>query len=102
MATNQDSAHGDNPEQTRLESARVAARAFCRHFAFPKSYVDRVEEDPIQKPLVIERKGTPVEVFRWLGHGRGEAYVQVELGVKTNEVTVYGALRDREFGPWKP
>jgi hypothetical protein len=89
-------------ESARLEQARAAARKFCRHFDFPQKLLDRLVGDPIQKPLIIERNGTRVEVFRWLGHGRGAPYVQVEMGIKTPEIIVYGAFKDHEFGPWKP
>lgn len=98
----------DNPpqkfdlEQTkRLERARAAAREFCRHFGFEKRYVDQLKGDPIQKPFVIERENAEVEVFRWLGNGRGAPYVQVELGMETDEASVYGGFDHREFGPWK-
>jgi hypothetical protein len=98
----------DNPpqiidrEQTkRLERARAAAREFCRHFGFTKHYVDQLKGNPIQKPLVIERESAKVEVFRWLGHGRGAPYVQVELCMERDEITVYGGFNHREFGPWK-
>jgi len=94
------SAEGKEP--TGLERARTAARRFCLHFQFPQEHINRLDGDPIQKPLIIERNGSQIEVFRWLGHGRGESYVQVELDIKTNEITVYGAFKDREFGPWKP
>lgn len=101
--TQNDAAGSAEGEQTtRLERARAAARGFCRHFEFPPEYINQLDGNPIQKPLVIERNGSQVEVFRWLGHGRGAPYVQVELGNKTDEITVYGAFKDREFGPWKP
>jgi len=102
-SAHEDGAHkADSKQLARLERARTAALEFCHHFGFPQNYIDRIKGNPIQKPLVIERNGKPVEVFRWLGHGRGESYVQVELGTKTDEITVYGALSDREFGPWSP
>lgn len=86
----------------QLERAREAARAFCRQFKFPQADIDRLDGQPIQQPLVIDRDGARVEVFRWLGHGRGAHYVQVELGAESGDLTVYGAHRDQEFGPWKP
>jgi hypothetical protein len=88
--------------ENRLERARAAAREFCRHFGFPQQYLDQLKGNPIQRPLIIEKSGVPVEVFRWLGHGRGAPYVQVELDTKTDELTVYGSFNDREFGQWKP
>ncbi len=33
---------------------------------------------------------------------RGAPYVQTELATKTDDITVYGAFKDRECGPWKP
>ena len=51
---------------------------------------------------MLERGGVVVEVFRWLGHGRGASYVQVEMATAGDEVTVHGAVGDRAFGPWQP
>jgi hypothetical protein len=93
---------GSAEARSRLERARAAARKFCLHFGFPEQYLDQLNGDPIQKPLTIEKSGVSVEVFRWLGHGRGASYVQVELDTETDELKVYGALKDREFGPWTP
>jgi len=102
MAGSQGNVAGSAEREGRLQRARSAAREFCHHFGFPQEYIDRLSASPIQEPLIIERNGSPVEVFRWLGHGRGATYVQVELSTKTDDVTVYGAFKDREYGPWKP
>jgi hypothetical protein len=103
MSGVQDKGQSAMPGQpTRIEQARAAARAFCRHFKFRESAISQLDGTPIQPPLLLERSGSPVEVFRWLGHGRGASYVQVELGTGTDDITVYGAAQDHEFGPWKP
>lgn len=102
MSSVQDDSSPSAQQTARLERARAAASAFCKHFRFQPQDIARLEGDPIQEPLIIERDGLPVEVFRWLGNGRGASYVQVELHTSTDGVTVYGALGDREFGPWKP
>lgn len=86
----------------RLEQARVMAKLFCQHFRFPGHHVGQLGGDPIQKPLVIERDGQLVEVYRWLGHGRGAPIVQVEINLEDNSVCVYGGFADQEFGPWRP
>ena len=86
----------------RLKQAREAARAFCRHFDYPQGDIDKLAGPPIQAPLVIEREGASVRVYRWLGHGRGATYVQVEISVPSGDVTVHGAIGDRGLGPWKP
>jgi len=85
----------------RLERARQAAKKFAKHFSFPAQYLEQINGDPIQQPLTIERDGVSVEVFRWLGHGRGAPIVQVELCNESDATTVYGGFGDREFGPWK-
>jgi hypothetical protein len=103
MSGVQDKGRSATPGQpTRIEQARAAARAFCRHFKFQEAAINQLDGTPIQPPLLLERSGSPVEVFRWLGHGRGASYVQVELGTGTDDITVYGAVQDHEFGPWKP
>ena len=103
MSKSSDNAsRNDAEEARRLERARAAAREFCWRFGLPKRYLDQLEAPPIQQPLVIERDGRPVQVFRWLGHGRGAPILQVELGTTTADVTVYGGFNDREFGPWTP
>ena len=86
----------------RLERARAAAELFCQQFGFLEQYIEQLGGDPIQQPLVIERNERRVEVFRWLGHGRGAPVVQVEIDVEDNAVTVYGGFADQEFGPWQP
>jgi hypothetical protein len=102
MEGSREDAAGSAEHESRLQRARSVAREFCRHFGYPQEYLDRLNADPIQKPLIIERNGSSVEIYRWLGHGRGATYVQVELSTKTDDVTVYGAFQDREYGPWKP
>ena len=85
----------------RLEKARRAAMDFALHFEFPSRYIEQLKGNPVQEPSVIDRDGVAVEVFRWLGHGRGDAYVQVEMSKNNDDVTVYGGFEHREFGPWK-
>ncbi len=104
ISNNQDDAPNglDREAEKRLKNARAAAKRFCRQFSFPQHYVEHLEGDPIQKPLLIDRDGVRVEVFRWLGHGRGAPYVQVELEIEGSRLTVYGGFKGREFGPWKP
>jgi hypothetical protein len=93
---------GDKANAARLKRAADAARAFCRHFEYPPADIDQISGRPIQPPLTIERDGVSIEVYRWLGHGRGASYVQVELSLESGEVTVHGAIGDRGLGPWKP
>lgn len=100
MSEGQEAAHAEQ-DLSHLERARVAAMSFCHRFGFSDGYLDQLNGSPIQEPLVIDRDGISVEVFRWLGHGRGEAYVQVELKKENDEVTVYGGFDHREFGPWE-
>jgi hypothetical protein len=93
---------GEKANTARLKRARDAARAFCRHFGYAPADIDQLTGPPIQPPLTIERDGVSVEVYRWLGHGRGASYVQVELSIESGEVTVHGAIGDRGLGPWNP
>ena len=104
ISNNQDDAPNVSNRQAekRLKQARDAAKQFCRQFSFPQHYLERLEGDPIQKPLLIDREGVRVEVFRWLGHGRGAPYVQVELKIEGSHLTVYGGFKGHEFGPWEP
>lgn len=89
-------------DAARLERARVAAEQFCRHFRYSEDQIEKLSGPPLRPPLVIEREGDLVEVYRWLGHGRGQSYVQVEIELGREALTVYGSRKDREFGPWQP
>ena len=55
---------------------------------------------PLFEGVPVERDGTAAVAFRWLGGGRGEPYVQPEIGATGDVVTVYGGFSHREFGPW--
>jgi hypothetical protein len=87
---------------TRLVRARAAGEQFCRKFSFSEQQIKLLAGEPIQAPLMLRRDGRQVEVFRWLGHGRGSAIVQVEIGVTDDAVTVFGGLGHGELGPWTP
>ena len=103
VAANQnDPPRSDPAAAARLEKARNAAEEFCRKFAFAERYIEKLKNEPIQKPLLLDRDGRRVEVFRWLGHGRGAPIVQVEVGLDDHVVTVFGGPGDRELGPWSP
>ena len=75
---------------------------FCRKFGFPKEKLDELLGLPLDGPLLLERNGKQMEVFRWLGHGRGDYIVQCEIELTSGKVTVFGGFGHKEFGPWSP
>ncbi len=98
-----DAASSDATSPIRnLDRARAAAIAFARRFEFTATEIDRLAGPSLGEPIVLERDSDTVEVFRWLGNGRGQPIVQVEISRTTGEVTVYGGYEHREFGPWHP
>ena len=88
-----------SPDAER-ELAREAARAFCAQFGFPAEDLAALDAPPLFEGVPVERDGTAAVAFRWLGGGRGEPYVQPEIGATGDVVTVYGGFSHREFGPW--
>jgi hypothetical protein len=106
MTSNTSEPEGDVDEDmtaaARVARARVAAEQFGRQFGFSEPQLEALQGPPIQPPLVIERDGRRVEVYRWLGHGRGQSSIQVEIDLGNDAVTVYGSLGDRGLGPWYP
>jgi hypothetical protein len=89
-------------QQEELLLACSAAKAFCDKFNFPAGKRDQLDGPPLFDPMSLERDGRPVVVYRWLGGGRGDCYVQVEVYQDNNQVNVYGGYSHREFGPWRP
>jgi len=92
----------NNSDTSRLESARKAALKFCKKFNFEKKDLDELQGPPLDGPVMFERMGDPVVVYRWLGSGRGGRYVQPEIDIKSGKITVYGGYSHYEFGPWNP
>jgi len=87
-------------EKVQQEQARSAARAFCTEFGFPEGRMKELDGPPLSGPLSLERDGRQVVVYRWLGGGRGDYYVQVETDEDGGRVVVYGGYGHKEFGPW--
>ena len=85
-----------------LAAARKAAVKFCKKFNFDQKAVDELQGPPLDGPVIIDRQGNSVVVYRWLGNGRGDRYVQPETDITSGKVTVYGGYGHHEFGPWKP
>jgi hypothetical protein len=81
-----------------LARARAAARAYCgmHDYGDPAA----LDGSPVLGPIALTRDGRTLTVFRWLGSGRGQDFVQVELDVKTGDLTVSGAQGDRSFPTW--
>lgn len=80
--------------------ARRAARAFCEKFGFPSDKIAELDSEPLLGPLLLEHDGKRVIVVRWLGGGRGDYIVQVELYMDSKRVLVNGGYGHKEFGPW--
>jgi hypothetical protein len=83
-----------------LSRARAAAYAYCRMH----DYGDRaaLEDAPVLGPLNITRDGRTLSVYRWLGHGRGADFVQVEIDSENGDITVLGAHGDQGLPSWQP
>ena len=88
--------------EERLQRARTVAKQFCDQFQYSERQVKELSDPPRLGPITIDRNGQSFEVYRWLGHGRGQPCVQVEIEVAGPAITVYGGLADKEFGPWHP
>lgn len=84
-----------------LELARAAARAFCTEFQFPAEVIPALNEPPLMELVTLDRDGRDVRVYRWLGGGRGDMIVQVEIDQDSGEILVYGGYAHQEFGPWR-
>ena len=82
-----------------LSRARAAARAYCRMHHYGDQ--DRLDGAPVLGPLTITRDGRTVNVYRWLGSGRGSDYVQVEVDSETGDITVSGAHGDEGLPTWQ-
>ena len=80
---------------TTLETARDAARTFLESRDFPSELLVRLTTDPVLGPVTLMRDDVQVTAYRWLGAGRGEDYIQVEVGPA--QITVRGARGDREL-----
>ena len=86
---------GDGDE---VALARQAARAFCRRFDFPAEKIAELNGEPLFKSS-LERDGHRVTAMRWLGSGRGDYVVQVELYTDSKRIVVYGGYAHRMFDP---
>jgi len=87
-------------QQDEVALARSAAKAFCTTFSFPADRINNLDGPLLIGPVSLEREGRPIIAYRWLGGGRGSAYVQVEVYQDTHQVVVYGGYSHQEFGPW--
>jgi hypothetical protein len=86
--------------ETELDVARAAAKAFCSKFNFPADKISELDGPPLFQPTPLQREGREVVSYRWLGGGRGDYYVQVEIYQDNGQVVVYGGYAHQEFGPW--
>lgn len=88
------------PSTDELDLARSAAQAFCREFEFPAEKIRDLDSPPISAPVSLDRDGRSITSYRWLGGGRGDYIVQVEIYQDYSQIVVYGGYDDQEFGPW--
>ena len=79
--------------------ARRAALAFAERFGYSAEQIRAVAGAPVLGPVADERQGRAVTVYRWIGGGRGSAYIQVEVGEQ--RTMVFGAHADDLIGPWE-
>jgi hypothetical protein len=79
-----------------ITNARKAARLFCVKNHFPPEKVQQIGLKPLLS-VDTEKEGLPVHIFRWIGSGRGEYYVQVEVFKDKQEMLVYGGNGKKDF-----
>lgn len=82
-----------------IEAARIAARGYLDRFDFPPGTLAEVDGPPILGPVVFDRDGRTITAYRWLGGGRGQTYVQVDMAA--DAIKVSGARGDAELPPWE-
>ncbi len=86
-------------QRTQIQVARSAAKAFCAKFDFPSDKLSELDGAPLLGPVSLQREGHDVVSYRWLGGGRGDYIVQVEV-YESGRIVVYGGYGHGEFGPW--
>jgi len=85
--------------RAELRAARSAARTYCQMHALPDAR--SIDGPPVLGPVAITRDGRPMVAYRWLGAGRGEDYVQVELDTETGDIVVHGARGHDQLSEWR-
>lgn len=83
----------------QVASARAAAVAFARRHGYSEDEIRQIDAEPILGPVTFDRNGVSIVAYRWIGAGRGSAYVQVEIGAGS-EIAVLGARSASEFPAW--
>jgi hypothetical protein len=75
-----------------IDRARAAAVSFWRDSGFALERVAQLERDPpVLGPVAFQRDGRSFTAYRWLGPGRGGAYVQAEVDEETGRIDVHGS-----------
>ena len=82
-----------------LALARAAATRYAASVGLPPDQVDELKGPPLSGPVDVERAGTSVVAYRWLGGGRGAPYLQVELDRDAGVVTIYGGANHQDREP---
>ncbi len=79
----------------RMDRARSAAVSFWRASGFAPERLAQLEHDPpVIGPVAFERDGHAFTAYRWLGPGRGGAYVQADVDAGTGRIDVHGSPGD--------
>jgi hypothetical protein len=71
---------------------RSAARRYGRKHGFAGTAA--IDGPPVLGPVRLMRDGRPIVAYRWLGSGRGQDYIQVEMDDETGAIVVHGARGD--------
>ena len=90
-------------EQAVDKNTQIAsslAKAYCLKFDFPAEKIAELDKAPLIGPISLKRDNRELTVYRWLGGGRGDYIVQVEVDQKDSQVTVFGGYAHRDFGEW--
>ncbi|MEO5889173.1 MAG: hypothetical protein ABIQ31_02915 [Ferruginibacter sp.] len=88
--------YSTNKNTDMITNARKAARLFCTKNNYPADKIREITGEPLVS-VDTEKHGRQVHIYRWLGNGRGESYVQVEVFKDKKEMIVYGANGDKEI-----
>jgi len=83
----------------QLTEANAAAREYCEMHHYCD--LDALARPPVLGPVMGVRDGRRVTSYRWLGAGRGEDYVQVDIDAENGDISVSGARRHDAFPVWR-
>lgn len=88
-------------ESEQQATARSAARAYLQMHDYGQD-TRGLDGPPLLGPVVVTRDRQSLVAYRWLGAGRGENYVQVEIDTESGATTVHGSAGHEAFPAWRP